>query len=178
MFGQHEPGMARVEAISAWTKNYLTYVTGASHSRWTALDSFTSGIGVCRDFAHLTIAMLRACGIPARLVAVYAPGLTPMDFHAWVEVYVGARWWTFDPRHNARRKGHVVIARGPEGLGLELCQLVAHAGGLFEVHGVRRGLHLARQAADHGGLIAGARGVDQPRGVLPVRRNRLVRRAQ
>lgn len=122
LFGQHEPGMARVEAISGWTKNYLTYVTGASHSRWTALDSFTSGIGVCRDFAHLMITMCRALNIPARYCAGYLPDMdvppipTPMDFHAWVEVYLEGGWWTFDPRHDRRRKGRVKVGHGRDAL--------------------------------------------------------------
>jgi transglutaminase-like putative cysteine protease len=73
---------------------------------------------VCRDFTHLAISFCRALNIPARYTFGYLPDLdvpadpAPMDFAAWMEVWLGDRWWTFDPRNNARRKGRVVIGRG------------------------------------------------------------------
>jgi transglutaminase-like putative cysteine protease len=73
---------------------------------------------VCRDFAHLAISFCRALNIPARYTFGYLPDMdvspdpAPMDFAAWMEVWLGDRWWTFDPRNNAHRKGRVVIARG------------------------------------------------------------------
>jgi transglutaminase-like putative cysteine protease len=68
--------------------------------------------GVCRDFAHLTVALLRACGVPARLVAVYAPGLSPMDFHAVTEALVDGAWRVVDPTLLAPRSSLVRIATG------------------------------------------------------------------
>jgi transglutaminase-like putative cysteine protease len=117
-FGGHERTFELVTRVQDWVWNHVEYRTGSTGSWWTAKDSFESGYGVCRDFAHLMVTQCRALNIPARYVSGYLPDLdvpplpTAMDFHAWVEVFVGDRWWTFDPRHNARRKGHVVIARG------------------------------------------------------------------
>jgi transglutaminase-like putative cysteine protease len=77
---------------------------------------------VCRDFAHLAITLCRAVNIPARYVAGYLPDIgveppdLPMDFCSWLEVWLGDRWWTFDPRNNERRVGRVVIARGRDAL--------------------------------------------------------------
>ncbi len=117
-FGARERTFELVTEIQDWVWNHVEYRTGSTGSWWTAKDSYEAGYGVCRDFAHLMITLCRALNIPARYVSGYLPDLdvpalpTPMDFHAWVEVFVGDRWWTFDPRHNARRKGHVAIARG------------------------------------------------------------------
>lgn len=117
-FAGMKPGYRRVEAIMNWTWNNLTYTAGSSQPTTTAADAFTVGRGVCRDFAHLMITMCRAMNIPARYAYGYLPDMdvvpnpAPMDFHAWVEVYLGDRWWVFDPRHNARRKGRVQIAHG------------------------------------------------------------------
>ena len=75
-------------------------------------------MAVCRDFAHLALAYLRALNIPARYVNGYVGDIgvpkvdAPMDFAAWIEVYLSGRWWTFDPRNNERRLGRVVVARG------------------------------------------------------------------
>ena len=77
-----------------------------------------SGYGVCRDFTHLAISFCRALNIPARYVFGYLPGhgrpvdAAPMDFAAWMEVWLGDRWWTFDPRNNQPRKGRILIGRG------------------------------------------------------------------
>src|SRR5690348_13256437 len=84
----------------------------------TAADVNTAGRGVCRDFTHLAISFCRALNIPARYVFGYLPDMdvppdpASMDFAAWMEVWLGDRWWTFDPRNNTRRKGRVVIGRG------------------------------------------------------------------
>ena len=107
-------------AISSAFIRSITTRSGSSStgSWWTAKDSFDNGFGVCRDFAHLMVTLCRAISIPARYCSGYLPDMdvvplpTPMDFHAWAQVWLGDRWWTFDPRHNERRKGHVVIAHG------------------------------------------------------------------
>lgn len=118
LFSGTPRGHARVQAICSWVYNYLTYTTGSTVSTNTAADAFLRGVGVCRDFAHLMIAMCRAMNIPARYTFGYLPDMdfernpAPMDFHAWVEVWLGGRWVTFDPRHDARRKGRVVVAHG------------------------------------------------------------------
>jgi transglutaminase-like putative cysteine protease len=111
-FGRLEPGTDLAGAIAAWVFERIAYEGGASGPLDTAVDTLLSGAGVCRDFAHLTIALCRALGIPARLAAVYAPGLSPMDFHAVVEVRRGGCWEVHDPTRLAPRSSLVRIATG------------------------------------------------------------------
>lgn len=112
------PGYGRVQAICDHVNNHLQFAYGSSSPTSTAVDVNTSGFGVCRDFTHLAITFCRALNIPARYVFGYLPDLdvpvdpAPMDFAAWMEVWLGDRWWTFDPRNNRRRKGRVLIGRG------------------------------------------------------------------
>ena len=90
----------------------LRYVSGSSRVTDGAADTLLAGAGVCRDYAHLTVALLRARDVPARLVSVYAPGLRPMDFHAVVEVLVDGRWQVVDATRLAPRSSLVRIATG------------------------------------------------------------------
>ena len=87
---------ALVRQVAQWVADRLVYVAGASRSVDTAIDTLLAGSGVCRDYTHLTVMLLRALEVPARLVAAYAPGLAPMDFHAVVEADVDGTWrrWT------------------------------------------------------------------------------------
>ncbi|WP_232547590.1 transglutaminase-like domain-containing protein [Propioniciclava soli] len=118
LFGDMEPGYRRCMEISNFVHERVQYRTGSTMSWYTAVDAFNNGYGICRDLAHTFIALCRAMNIPARYVSGYLPDMdvpplpVEMDFHAFTEVYLGDRWWTFDPRHNARRKGHIVISRG------------------------------------------------------------------
>ncbi|HEY1456402.1 MAG TPA: transglutaminase family protein [Candidatus Dormibacteraeota bacterium] len=122
LFGQSEPGGKRVQAICDWVHDNIKFQYGTSNPLTTALDVFEQRIGVCRDFAHLTISFCRAMNIPARYVFGYLPDINVppnadrMDFAAWTEVWLGGRWWTFDPRNNARRVGRVLIGRGRDAL--------------------------------------------------------------
>jgi transglutaminase-like putative cysteine protease len=102
----------RAAAVASWVFERLAYEAGTSGPLDTAIDTLVSRRGVCRDFAHLTIACCRALEIPARLVAVYAPGLHPMDFHAVVEVRVAGRWQVLDPTRLAPRQSLLRIATG------------------------------------------------------------------
>jgi transglutaminase-like putative cysteine protease len=117
-FGGLVPGYSRVQAICQHVHEHLTFQYGSSTPRSTATDVNTTRLGVCRDFTHLAISLCRALNIPARYVFGYLPELdvtptpAPMDFAAWMEVWLGQRWWTFDPRNNMRRKGRIVIGRG------------------------------------------------------------------
>jgi len=111
-FAHLEPGSDVPRAVAAWVFERLAYGPGSSGPLDTAVDTLLAGAGVCRDFAHLTIALCRALGIPARLVAVYAPGLSPMDFHAVVETRRGGRWEVHDPTRLAPRSSLVRIATG------------------------------------------------------------------
>jgi transglutaminase-like putative cysteine protease len=117
-FGGLAPGYRRVQAICDYVHDHLTFAYGSTTATSTAADVFESGRGVCRDFTHLAISFCRALNIPARYVFGYLPDMdvppdpAPMDFAAWMEVWLGDRWWTFDPRNNIRRKGRIVIGRG------------------------------------------------------------------
>ena len=104
------PKLAR--AIGDWVFERLQYEPGSSDQFDTAIDTLLAGRGVCRDFAHLTIALCRAVGLPARLASVYAPGITPMDFHAVVEVAVDGRWAVIDATKLAPRQSLVRVATG------------------------------------------------------------------
>lgn len=117
-FGSLTPGYGRVQAVCDYVNRHLTFQYGSSGPRSTAADVYESGYGVCRDFTHLAVSFCRALNIPARYVFGYLPEIEveprghPMDFAAWMEVYLGDRWWTFDPRNNEHRKGRVLIGRG------------------------------------------------------------------
>jgi transglutaminase-like putative cysteine protease len=117
-FGALPRGYGRVAAVCSYVHDHLEFQYGSSTPTSTAADVNAAGRGVCRDFTHLAISFCRALNIPARYVFGYLPDMdvppdpAPMDFAAWMEVWLGDRWWTFDPRNNARRKGRVVIGRG------------------------------------------------------------------
>lgn len=118
LFGAMPPGYLRVQAICDHVNSHLTFAYGSSNPWSTAADVNGTRFGVCRDFTHLAISFCRALNIPARYVFGYLPDLdipddgAEMDFAAWMEVWLGDRWWTFDPRNNVGRKGRVVIGRG------------------------------------------------------------------
>jgi len=105
-------GPERARSVGAWVFRRLAYELGSSGPGDTAVDTLLAGRGVCRDFAHLTVAMCRAIGVPARLVSVYAPGLWPMDFHAVAEVFTGEVWEVVDAARLAPRQSLVRIATG------------------------------------------------------------------
>lgn len=117
-FGAHPRGYQRVQAICDHVHSHLTFRYGSSTAWSTAADVNSARLGVCRDFTHLAISFCRALNIPARYVFGYLPDMdvsiepAPMDFAAWMEVWLDDRWWTFDPRNNAHRKGRVLIGRG------------------------------------------------------------------
>ncbi|WP_188913752.1 transglutaminase-like domain-containing protein [Salinarimonas ramus] len=117
LFGTSPPGWARVQAISNFVHNHLTFGYGFGRPTKTAADALREKTGVCRDFAHLMIALCRAMSIPARYASGYlgdigVPPSGPGDFSAWTEVYLGGRWYTFDARHNTPRIGRVLMVHG------------------------------------------------------------------
>jgi len=122
LFGNTEPGFARVQAVCDWVHDNVRFEYGTSNPRTTAVDVFRDRVGVCRDLTHLGVSFCRALNVPARYVFGYLPDIevppnpAPMDFAAWMEVWLGDRWWTFDPRNNQRRKGRVLIGRGRDAL--------------------------------------------------------------
>jgi transglutaminase-like putative cysteine protease len=105
-------GHELLAAVTEWVALKIRYVSGSSNSSDSAVRTLLTRRGVCRDFAHLVIALLRGLDIPARMVAVYAPGLAPMDFHAVAEAYVDGQWWLLDATRLAPRQTMVRIATG------------------------------------------------------------------
>ena len=94
--GNRPPGYPQVAAIEQWLRDEMKYVHGASNASTSAVETAKAKAGVCRDYAHLGIALTRSLNIPARMVVGYLYGLEPMDLHAWFEAYVGGQWFTFD----------------------------------------------------------------------------------
>jgi transglutaminase-like putative cysteine protease len=99
-------------AVRNWVFSELRYVSGSSRGTDGAVDTLLQRRGVCRDFAHLAIALLRSKNVPCRLAAVYAPGLTPMDFHAVAEAHLNGSWYIIDPTGLAPRQSMLRITAG------------------------------------------------------------------
>jgi transglutaminase-like putative cysteine protease len=111
-FGNYIDSATLLEKVSSWVGTRLNYVPGSSDPIDGAADTLLAGAGVCRDFAHLVVALLRAVNVPARVVSVYAPGLYPMDFHAVAEAFVEGQWRVVDGTLLAPRQTLVRIATG------------------------------------------------------------------
>ncbi|HYX99356.1 MAG TPA: transglutaminase family protein [Mycobacterium sp.] len=111
-FGNDADSTTLLENVSSWVGTRLNYVPGSSDPIDGAVDTLLAGAGVCRDFAHLVVALLRAVKVPARLVSVYAPGLSPMDFHAVAEAFVEGQWRVVDATLLAPRQSLVRITTG------------------------------------------------------------------
>jgi transglutaminase-like putative cysteine protease len=110
-FGELEGG-AKVERMRDWIESRFTYVAGSSDAETGALDSFVERRGVCRDYAHVMIALARAARIPARMASVYALGVDPQDFHAVAEVYLADDWHMVDATGMTRPSESVRICVG------------------------------------------------------------------
>jgi transglutaminase-like putative cysteine protease len=111
-FGTSGPARERTAAVVDWISTRVGYLAGSSTVHDSAEDTLLTGVGTCRDFAHLGVALCRAIDIPARFTSVYAPGLSPMDFHAVFEIFDEDRWWLFDATHRAPRSAMSRIATG------------------------------------------------------------------
>lgn len=108
----HLAGGAKLAAMRDWVTGHMTYTPGSSDSKTSAVDTFHSGQGVCRDYAHLLITLARAGEIPARYASVYAPGVKPPDFHAVAEVFLGGEWHLVDATGMAREAEMAKIGIG------------------------------------------------------------------
>ena len=106
------PGYDQVAAIVAWIQDNIRFNPDSAHFQLSAVEVTQRGEGVCRELAHLGIALCRGLCIPARMVVGYLHELTPMDFHAWFEAYVGGRWYTFDATQPCPKGGRVTVACG------------------------------------------------------------------
>lgn len=117
LFGHLSPGWSRVQAICDFVHGHIQFDYQQASPTRSAFDVYNERIGVCRDFAHLAVALCRCMNIPTRYVNghlgdIGVPVVDPMDFSAWIEVYLGGAWRTFDPRNNKPRIGRIVVARG------------------------------------------------------------------
>lgn len=117
-FGQFRPGREQVQAICDWVHNNIEYRFASGSPELSAYDVLQRGYGVCRDFAHLGVALCRALNLPTRYVTGHLPDIgytdpgTPMDFHAYFEVHLGGHWHTYDARFNVPRIGRVKVSCG------------------------------------------------------------------
>jgi transglutaminase-like putative cysteine protease len=118
LFAHTPPGWARVQAIVDYVHRHLTFGYQFARATRTAWEAHQERVGVCRDFAHLAVALCRCMNIPARYCTGYLGDIgvprcdAPMDFSGWFEAYLDGVWYTFDARHNMPRIGRVLIARG------------------------------------------------------------------
>jgi transglutaminase-like putative cysteine protease len=118
LFGHLPSDATRVRAVVDHVHNSITFGYQFARPTRTAQEALNERVGVCRDFAHATIALCRALNIPARYINGFLGDIgvprdpAAMDFSAWVEVLVGGRWFTVDARHNSPRIGRIVVARG------------------------------------------------------------------
>jgi transglutaminase-like putative cysteine protease len=118
LFGHLPAGWPVVQAINEYVHTHITFGYEWASPTKTAWDAYQDRHGVCRDYAHLGVALCRAMNIPARYCTGYLAfidiptPLNPMDFAGWFEVFLGGRWWTVDPRNRVPRAGRILIARG------------------------------------------------------------------
>lgn len=126
LFGRTPPGWARVQAICDWGVENVEFGYKFARPSKTAKDVFHERRGVCRDFTHLAVTFCRCMNIPARYCNGYLgdigvpPDPNPMDFNAWMEVYLGGKWHMFDPRHNTPRIGRVLMTRGRDAVDIAM----------------------------------------------------------
>ena len=164
-FGSISGGWPRVQAICDFVHQRLRFSYPEARTTRTASEALAEGVGVCRDFTHLAVALCRCLNIPARYCNGYLgdigvpPDPAPMDFNAWFEAFLGDRWFTFDARHNQPRIGRVLIARGRDAADIPMITTF----GVARAHPLRCGdrrdqgtrvrRRLIRQVRERGDLI-------------------------
>ncbi|HWK54467.1 MAG TPA: transglutaminase family protein, partial [Hyphomicrobiales bacterium] len=126
-FSRFAPGHQRVQAICDWVYGQLQYLSGSTDARSSACDVLVQGAGVCRDFAHLAIALCRAICIPARYVSGYALSLEPPDFHGFFEAYLDGGWYLFDATRMASKQGLVRIGSGRDAADVSFASIIGNA---------------------------------------------------
>ena len=125
LFGKVPPGWGRVQAVCDFVHAHIKFDYMRARATRTAFEAFEERVGVCRDFAHLAVTLCRCLNIPARYINghlgdIGVPVVDPMDFSAWIEVFRGGSWCTFDPRNNMPRIGRIVVARGRDAADIPL----------------------------------------------------------
>ena len=132
-FGALPPGHAQVDAICRWVRSHVEFRVGTSTIATSALETLEHGVGVCRDFVHVTIALLRSLNYPARFatgVDYGAPAdMGPPDFHSYVETYIGDRWWVFDPTGITPVTGLIRIGTGRDAADVAFATMFGNVSG-------------------------------------------------
>ena len=131
----HLEGGARVVAMRDWIHQHFAYVPGISSSETTAIETFARRQGICRDYAHVLIALVRASGIPARIASVYALGVDPPDFHAVAEVFLGDAWHLVDATGMAQAGAMAKIGIGRDAA--DVAFLTAYGQAIMQSQSVR-----------------------------------------
>ena len=126
--GNLPPNYSQAQAIHDWVQREISYVVESSNASTSALETLESRCGVCRDFAHLGIALCRAMSIPARMVVGFLHELQPMDLHAWFEAFIGGRWYTFDATQVETKGNRIVIAYGRDAADVALATIFGDFG--------------------------------------------------
>ncbi|MCA9052465.1 MAG: transglutaminase family protein [Planctomycetaceae bacterium] len=166
LFGEITNPLERVTKIVDWIHDNVEYLPGSTNAQTSAFDSVTQRTGVCRDFAHLGIALCRALNIPARYVGAYACQLEPPDFHAVFEAQIDGRWLVFDPTRLASPNGLVRIATGRDAADAAVASIFGRVTCTrMEVSCVpaegQTYTPLSRRQLAHKGVALGSRGVTQ-----------------
>ena len=147
-------GRELLDAVSGFVASTVTYTPGLSLGTDSAVTTLSTGQGVCRDYAHLVIALLRAMDMPARYTACFAPGLVPMDFHAVAEAYLDGAWYVIDATRLADRRSLVRIATGRDAAD---CAFLSFHGGYVGLERMRVDAVLedasAAEPDDHEALV-------------------------
>jgi transglutaminase-like putative cysteine protease len=120
-FGELQAPFEKVQAICDWISTHVAYSSGSTHASTSAVDTLVERQGVCRDFAHLAIALCRAMNIPARYFTGYAHELNPPDFHACFETWIGHRWLVWDATGLSSPDGLVRIGTGRDAADVSIC---------------------------------------------------------
>ena len=126
-FGSAQPGFSRVTTICDWINSNIDYQVGSTGESTSACDVLIQRVGVCRDYAHLAIALCRALCIPARYISGYAVALHPQDFHGFFEAYLGSRWYLFDATRLAPVEGFIRIGTGRDAADASFATIIGMA---------------------------------------------------
>ena len=126
-FGTQQTGFSRVDAICDWVNDHIDYISGSTDASSSACDVLVNRAGVCRDFAHVSIALCRALGIPARYISGYAVDLQPPDFHGFFEAFLDGKWYLFDATRMAPVSGFVRIGLGRDAADASFATIVGEA---------------------------------------------------
>ena len=147
------PPLARVRAVLEHVQSALSYTADASGSHTDAMQTLADRKGVCRDYAHVVVALCRALDVPARVAAVYAPGLSPMDFHLVAETAIDDTWYVWDATRLAPRPSMIRIGTGRDAADVSFCTNIGGAIRLdaLTVSAVSRS---DLPIDDHSGLVA------------------------